>query len=159
MGICHDGHVGCDSYGAETWVSTMLKRRFPEVAKYIKPQHCLFGLHLLETLPEASVAIVERERSAVILSEMRPECLWMATAYPANFTMEQLEPLQGHRVTLFPRTDPCLETYLWWLNVADMAQRRYQLEITVSDILERCCSPEQKEQCVDVLEFIEKLEN
>ena len=40
-GVCHDGHVG------NSWISEILKRRYPEAAQYIRARHCLFGQHLL----------------------------------------------------------------------------------------------------------------
>ena len=55
----------------------------PEVADIcVSPQCC-------------TVAIVESERSAVVLSELFPECIWMAYSYPSNFTVDKLAPLQG----------------------------------------------------------------
>ena len=41
LGICRDGHI------ATSWVSTMLKLRYPTLAHYVHPRHCFFGLHLL----------------------------------------------------------------------------------------------------------------
>ena len=40
IGQTVDGHIGSG------WVSTMLKQRYPECSRYIRPEHCLFGLHL-----------------------------------------------------------------------------------------------------------------
>ena len=34
-----DGHIG------DSWVSTLLKRRYPAAAPHLKVEHCLFGLH------------------------------------------------------------------------------------------------------------------
>ena len=41
LGICRDGHI------ATSWVSAMLKSRYPDLAQYVCPHHCLFGLHLI----------------------------------------------------------------------------------------------------------------
>ena len=215
LGICRDGHIGSSSHAADTWVSTLLKHRIPELAPYIPPsEHCLFGLHLLlqcasrkETQagplmvpaylsvratggavkpphigggleevdvsfssflcakekdrmglegvsPLPPVSIVESERSAVILSEVFPDSLWLATAYAANLSERLLAPLQGHPVTLFPRTDDTMDTYLAWLEVADQAKRLYHLDITVDDTLEKHATPEQKARCIDLVDFI-----
>ena len=46
-------------------------------------QHCLFGMHLLaEAHPRVPVAVVEDVRCAVILSEVYPTFVWLATGYP-----------------------------------------------------------------------------
>lgn len=151
LGNCLDGHIGTNSHAADTWVSQMLKHRYPELASYIKVSHCLFGLHLIREV--GGVAIVEKERSAVILSELYPQSLWLATAYPANLSEHLLEPLQGHPVKMFPPTDETMETYLSWLEVADQARRKYHLNITVSSLLEDHTSPDQKRRNIDLLDY------
>lgn len=166
-GNCLDGHVGSDSHAADTWVSQMLKHRYPEIAQYIiVSSHCLFGLHLLdECHPEPvegslhlgrddrSVAIVESERSAVILSELYPQNLWLATVHPANLNEHVLKPLQGHPIIMFPPTDDTKSTFLFWYEVANRARKKYHLDITVSSLLEDHATPAQKEQNIDLLDY------
>ncbi len=152
-GTCRDGHIGSGSHAADTWVSTLLKHRIPELAQYFPPtEHCLFGLHLLREV--GGIGIVESERSAVILSELYPSLLWLATAHPANATVDRFEPLQGHPITLFPRTDDTMSTYLSWVDLADHAECLYHLDITVDDTLEKHATPEQKARCIDLVDFI-----
>lgn len=157
QGIVRDGHIGT------SWASTMLKNREPELLKHWHPQHCLFGQNLLmedvkRTLdfrPQTlDIALVERERSAVILSELFPEQLWLASCYLLNLTVENLEPLQGHHVTLFPPTDPTMTTYVAWLEVADQAHRQLGLDISVSSILEDHATPTQKEARIDLVDML-----
>lgn len=155
LDIVYDGHIGT------SWVSQMLKNRIPEVAPYIVTKHCLFGQHLL-TLCESSVpiSIVESERSAVMLSEIYPQSLWMAYAYPANFSERLLEPLQDHHVVLFPNADETMETYLAFLDIADRARRRYHLDVTVSTLLENRTTPSQKSRHIDLLTYwLESIKN
>lgn len=150
---CLDGHIGNGSYTADTWVSTLLINRFPKHFQFPPIRHCLFGLHLLQEKGE-KVAIVESERSAVILSELFPDFTWLASVYPMNLSPDNLEPLQGHEVTLFPRTDTTMTTYLSWQDTADLARRRCHLDITVDDTLEKHASDGQKERGFDLLDFI-----
>lgn len=168
-GIVRDGRIG------DTWVSMIFKRRYPECGQYIVAKHCLFGEHLISerraTLgtdpseqPEVAdicvspqcctVAIVESERSAVVLSELFPECIWMAYSYPSNFTVDKLAPLQGCVVSIYPHTDPTGCTYVSFLELADQARRLYDIDLSVVDILEEHASEEQKERCIDILDFI-----
>ena len=100
------------------------------------------------------VSIVESERSAVVLSEIFPENIWLATAYPANLRAEILEPLQGCETMLFPPTDPTGETFMAWLETADQARHSYGLNITVSSILEDKTTPEQKSRYIDLLDYM-----
>ena len=168
-GIVRDGRIG------DTWVSMIFKRRYPECGRYIVAKHCLFGEHLISerraTLgtdpsvqPEVAdifvspqcctVAIVESERSAVVLSELFPECIWMAYSYPSNFTVDKLAPLQGCVVSIYPHTDPTGCTYVSFLELADQARRLYDIDLSVVSLLEEHASEEQKERCIDILDFI-----
>ena len=100
-----------------------------------------------------TICVVESVRSCVVLSERFPKYLWMATGYLANLNERMFLPLKGHHVVCFPATDPTGDTYLLWLSVAKEA-RKYGIDITVSRLLEDQASPTQKEQCVDLLEFL-----
>jgi hypothetical protein len=117
-------------------------------------KQCFFGEHLLLERPDAPVAIVESERTAVLLSELYPECHWLATVYPVNFTIDQLEPLRGNSVTLFPRTDCTMTSYLAWQEMAEQARDTYHMDITCSDFLERHATAEQKERKIDLVELL-----
>ena len=150
LGICRDGHIG------DSWVSQMLKARCPEVAQYICPRHCLFGLHLISQADIKPLGIVGSERSAVILSEARPELLWLAYAYPLNLTVDLFEPLQGSTVTLFPSTDPHQDNYYASLEFADQVRRLYHLDFRVSSLLEDNATPAQKSAQIDLVDFIFK---
>lgn len=139
-----DGMVG------DTWASVLLKER-GVIDRQWCPQHCLFGQHLL-SLAE-TICVVESVRSCVILSERFTKYLWMATGYLANLNERLFLPLKGHHIVCFPATDPTGDTYLLWLSVAKEA-RKYGIDITVSRLLENQASPTQKEQCVDLVDFV-----
>ena len=168
-----DAHIGTSG-----WLSTLLKKREPLLQGW-QVEHCLFGQHLLmsdvrwkkedgrgsrnatlcpPTSPlspqPSNISVVERMKSAVVLSELYPESLWLATGYPMNLTPEVLKPLDGRRVVLFPPTDESQDTYFAWLEVADQARRLYHLDISVSSILKDHCSPAQKHRCIDLLDFL-----
>ena len=167
-----DAHIG-----STVWMSTLLKAREPLIASW-QVTHCLFGLHLLchteitETteilsVPKAlseiseisvchkkTVCVVESEKSAVILSELLPEYVWMAYATTAHLSPELFAPLQGHKVILFPRTDPTLSTYLFFKDLAALVRQRYGLDITVDSTLEKRASPSQKDRCIDLVDFL-----
>lgn len=172
MGIVRDGHL------ADTWVSLLLKKRYRETAQYIRPKHCLFGLHLVsqcasreETHPDPligrgflnvsplncsmPVSIVESEQTAVILSELCPESLWMSYCINSNLTVDLLEPLQGHTVTIYPRTDPTMSNYLFFRDYAKVVrQANPSIRLTIDDTLEKNASPAQKSRSIDLLDFI-----
>ena len=142
-----DAHIGT------TWISTILKAREPLIASW-RVTHCLFGLHLLPPSTK-TVAIVESEVSAVILSELFPESLWMAYATTAHLSPELFAPLQGHPVTIFPRTDPALSTYLFFEDLAALVRQHYDIDISVDTTLEDYATDDQKERCIDLVDFLQ----
>ena len=101
------------------------------------------------------IGIIESERSAVLLSELCPDLIWLAYSYNSNLTIEKFEPLQGHKITLYPRSDPNQEYYLSFLELADQVKRAYKsIDISVSSFLENNASDNQKIRNVDLLEFM-----
>ena len=168
-----DAHIGDDA-----WMSTLLKARQPLLQHWC-PTHCLFGLHQLNvgslrsksykidtksfsttlnsklyTLNSSPIAIVESEASAVVLSELFPEVLWMAYATVEHLDVVLFAPLQGRTVTFYPATDPSASTYLFFLDLAEAIRQRYDIHVTVAPILEDLATPEQKDRCIDLLDFL-----
>ena len=142
-----------DARIGDTWVSQLLKQREP-LLEYWPVKHCLFGEHLL--IHQNNVSIVESEASAVILSELFPESIWLAYVYTANLTPQLMQPLQGRNVTIYPRTDPTMSTYVFFLDYAEHVRKHYDINLRIDSTLENNATPEQKEQCIDILEFILK---
>ena len=62
----------------------------------------LFGSHLLRLYPTASVGVVESQKSAVILSIIYPNVLWLATAGMTNFNARLLAPIYDRNVVAYP---------------------------------------------------------
>ena len=103
---------------------------------------------------EPSIAILESEASAVVLSELFPECIWMAYATTLHLSPDLFAPLEGRTVTLYPRTDPTLSTYLFFEELVDVTRRQYDIDLTVDSTLEDHATNDQKERCIDILDFI-----
>lgn len=178
-----DAHIG------NGWISTLLKQREAFLSHW-RPNHCLFGLHLLSEWPakgcdvplrkhsarggttsqdvfernntalrpddlDRTISIVESEAAAVVLSELFPESIWMAYATTAHLAPELFAPLEGCTVTLYPRTDQTLSTYLFFEELADQTRRQYDLDITVDTTLEDHATDSQKERGIDILEFLQ----
>ena len=171
IGQVLDGHIG------SSWVSQMLQRRYPDLLTGIPTFHCLFGLHLVTmgtgtqcaAMPQArlhsgacpqfdqsasKICLIESERSAVILSEIYPEYIWLAWVYDANLTIDKLEPLTGHRVILYPRASEAKEDFTFCSELASQARSLFGLDITVNDILEHQASTDQKARRIDLVDFL-----
>lgn len=145
-----DAHIG------EGWISEMLKKREP-MLEYWPVAHCLFGLHLLSLTENKTICVVESEASAVVLSELFPESIWMAYATIGHLTPDLFAPLEGQTVILYPRTDSTLSTYLFFSDLVDQTLRLYDLDLSVDTTLEDYATAEQKEREIDLVDFL--LEN
>ena len=138
-----------------TWVSARLKV-WSGYNGELNVQRCLFGLHQLPLayLRHKPVAVVESEKTAVIMSQRRPEYLWMASGGLSMLQPHLLKPLREQKVILFPDTDPDGKTFQRWSEVAAEAQKEFIYPIYVSRLLEDHATPEQKQQKIDIVDFI-----
>ena len=164
-----------------TWVSSVLKT-FYQPPVDIMSEHCLFGLHLLRTfktpsnspclggehrgvapLPKqgkatgesgGAVAIVESEKTAVIMSERFPKYLWLATGGLNELTPIKLFPLRGRKIILFPDTDSDGTAFRLWYEQAKKAEKLLGQPVTVSALLERHATAQQKAAKIDLVEWL-----
>ena len=67
-----------------------------------QPPQCLFGEHLLPKYPNATVAIVESEKTALICTAAFQDCITLACGGCGNLTPTMCEALKGRHVVLFP---------------------------------------------------------
>lgn len=72
-------------------------------------KQCLFGLHQLKSSIAMvlqhncnTIAIVESEKTAIIMSLFIPEYLWMATGSKQNLKLQLLEPIKKENIVVYP---------------------------------------------------------
>jgi len=150
-----------DKSHTPTWVHSLMKSQLP--ANY-ELQHCLFGLHLLTSdlsHQPSAVCIVESEKTAVIMSEIIPEFLWLSCGGLQMFKPELLAPLVNHKVVVFPDTDETGEAYKQWLTVLQQATKLYPFKhpLRISRLLEDHATVSQKQRKIDILDFLFENEN
>lgn len=83
------------------------KGKMPEGAEM---QRCLFGAHLLKRRPEAVAYVVESEKTAVVMSMLKPEYVWLATGGCSNLNTYVVRPLFGRRTVIVPDSG-CLDKW------------------------------------------------
>ena len=156
-----DGHR--DHLRKPYWVSHALKRLYlkdqKQLAAEIPSQHCLFGTHLLmddKGCRMADVAVVEAEKTAVIMSAHRPDFLWLAAGGLYELTAVKLFPLRGRRIILFPDTDTDGSAFSTWYRVTLEAQRLLGQTIHLSPLLEQKATADQKRRKIDLVDFLEE---
>lgn len=150
-----------DKHHAPTWVHTLMKSQLPQNYEL---QHCLFGLHLMmedvrwKKEDGRNIAIVESEKTAVIMSEIVPDFLWMSCGGLQMFKSELLAPLVNHKIVIFPDTDETGEAYRQWRDVATEAQRLYTFRypLRISRLLEDHATPDQKSRKIDLVDYLFK---
>jgi hypothetical protein len=100
--------------------------------------------------------VVESEKSAVILSELFPDYLWLSCGGLQMFKPELLTPLVTHKVLVFPDTDETGATFKAWKEVVQQASKLYPFQhpIRISPILEIHASPEQKQRKIDLVDCL-----
>ena len=90
--------------------------------------------------------MVKSEKTAVICSLLLPEYIWLATGGKSQFN-DRLMVLKGRKVTAFPDIDG----YDEWRK---KAKNYPMLDITISDILERNATPDQRKRQVDIADLL-----
>lgn len=173
-----DCHRLKDKEHHPTWVSTLLRQRDPFPDAPHETSHCFFGLHLLNKATDytdynrepdlcqsknlchsvQSVAVVEAEKTAVIMSEHYPQYIWLAAGGLGEVQVDKFRPLRGHKVIMFPDTDPDGIAFNRWSEAAAAVIQQPFWEnsppIRVSPLLEIHASPCQKAAKIDLVDFL-----
>jgi hypothetical protein len=82
--------------GLINWIHSTLK-----LEKFILKQ-CLFGLHLINESNQKTIAVVESEKTAVIMSIFKPQYIWLATGSKSGFKYDFLKPIKNYNIVGFP---------------------------------------------------------
>lgn len=147
MKYLSNGHRDKSDTFPVTWAHK--HRRLKDQFKGEELKQCLFGEHLLTKHPEKPVALVESEKTAVIMSRIYPETLWLATGGSQGIKSdERLAPLHGRKVLLIPDNGQ----YWNWKRTAD------KYGWMISDALEKDV-PFDGADVLDIIEQFKKLEN
>ena len=93
---------------------------------------CLFGLHRVNEDYQKTIAIVESEKTAIIMSIVLPHYIWLATGSKENFKIEMLKPIKKRNIVSFPDKG----AYNYWLDKATELNA-IGFKISVSDIIEQ----------------------
>lgn len=95
-------------------------------------KQCLFGLHRINEDYQKTIAIVESEKTAIIMSILLPHYIWLATGSKVNFKFEILKPIKKRNIVSFPDKGE----YNNWLDKA-AELNAIGFKIGVSDLIEQ----------------------
>ena len=115
-------------------------------------QQCLFGEHQLsyESL-DKTVAIVESEKTAILMTALFPEYIWLATGGLNNLIAEKCKPLIKRKIILFPDLNAFDK---WKEKEVELLAMGFQ--VTTSDLLERYATPNDKNEGYDLADYFIK---
>ena len=171
LGQVHDGKLmwyGPDCHRLKnrnaSWIMFLLKKHYGIPQTAFQPTHVFFGTHLLSVSSVQSVfkhrpvvCIVEAEKSAVILSELYPQYIWLAAGGMNEVQVNKFLPLRHYRVILCPDTDPEGRAYKVWYHAAQDVMRSFfwpkHNPIRVSPFLELNATEEQKQRKIDLVDY------
>lgn len=124
-----------------SWVHTVLK------LQNFNLKQCFFGEHLLHE-KHKPVAIVESEKTAIIASIYLPNFIWLAVGSLTNLNKEKCNILKGRSVILFPDLNGFEK---WSVKAKEFS---HIANFIVSDLLERKANNEEKEQGLDLADYL-----
>lgn len=136
-----------------TWMHQYLIKK-KEIASFHLSQ-CLFGLHLIGENNDSVIALVESEKTACIMSGIFPEFIWMACGAKGEFKMKKIEPIKHRKILAYPDCEiqnNGTTTFHEWNNKAKEFNQK-GFDITVSDLLEKESTVEEKKMGIDIADF------
>lgn len=130
------------------------------VAKWkdFRLDQCFFGLHQINTHEAKSICIVESEKTAVLMTALIPNVIWLASG-GMNLSIENFRPLKQFKLILFP--DVGVEDrngktpYQKWQDKASLLES-LGYTISVSSVLENKATIQQREKGYDLADYLMK---
>lgn len=142
-----DGHRIKEPFNHIHWAHSLLLKK--GLVDYFFLKQCLFGEHLLTENGKKTIAIVESEKTAILMSHYYPKYEWLASGSLSNVNKQLFEPLRSCTIRLYPDLG-ALEKWkekAFWLT-------KQGFKIKVSELLEEEASQEEKEQGLDLADFM-----
>lgn len=85
-----------EPYVHQNWLHKVLK------LENYNLEQCLFGLHLVSDNYDKNIAIVESEKTAIIMSIMADDFIWLSTGGKNMLKKKLLEPIKNRTIILYP---------------------------------------------------------
>jgi hypothetical protein len=134
------------------WVHYQLQRA-KIIAEDFNLKQCFFGEHLLTKYPDATVAIFESEKTAVVASILFPNLVCLASGGLQGLNPEKCKVLKNRNVIFFPD----LKCYsLWEEKVKSISKSIFFANYSINNVLEKNATEEEKEQGLDLCDYIVK---
>jgi hypothetical protein len=110
---------------------------------------CLFGLHQLSFEPDDKfIAIVESEKTAIIMTGLFPQYIWMATGSLSSINPVLFSPIKKRNIILYPD----LNGFSKWEEKANILIN-CGFKITISDLLKEKATTSQRSKGFDIADY------
>ena len=116
-------------------------------------KQCYFGLHQLISISGKPIAIVESEKTAVIATAYLPKFTWLACGSLTNLNAVKFAALSGKKIVLYPDLNGFEK---WQQKAAELMGAYPGTKIIVSDLLEKHCTPDERENGFDLADYLTK---
>lgn len=162
--------------GKPDFIHSILDKQY-EISGLKKPQwlirylmndkkvSCLFGEHLLSKYETNPIALVEAPKSAIYgtlyfgFPDNPDNMLWLAVYSLRSLTHEKCKSLKGRDVYLFPDLSKGGTAFkLWKKRAKELEQSIPGLRITISPLLEDSADEKEREQGLDIADYLIKLD-
>lgn len=124
---------------------------------------CLYGEHLLSLYPNNPIALVEAPKTAIYgclefgLPTKNEDYLWLAVFNKSSINYSKCKVLSGRKVMLFPDLSKTGSTFRLWSDKArELNNLMPSSKFEVSDLLEQIATDEERENGLDLADFIIK---
>ncbi len=131
------------------WVSRLQGKKDFEL------RQCFFGEHLLATFPDRKVCILESEKSALIAAAYNPDYIWLACGGATGLTNDKIKVLENRYIILWPDLG---KFELWSEKAHNMRKKLKNIVIITSDMLEHIATEDEREQGLDLADFLIRYE-
>lgn len=132
------------------WVHSLLVRN--KQLENFKLSQCLFGLHQINgTLKDKVIAIVESEKTAILMAAIMPQFIWLACGSASNLKPELFHELIDRQLILFPDLG-CYEK--WTEKTCKL--RAINPNIHLSDLLKNKATEQDRAKGLDLADFLIK---
>ncbi|MGQ7868667.1 DUF6371 domain-containing protein [Sunxiuqinia sp. sy24] len=116
-----------------------------------RPEYCFFGEHLLSTYPDKPIAIVESEKTALVMTAVVSDYLWIASGGLSNLNSHRMKAYKDRKIVFYPD----LGAYERWKQKAsDLNKIGFKVE--VSSLLEEKATPFDKSKGFDISDYFIK---
>ena len=116
---------------------------------------CLFGEHLVRKYPKKVIALVESEKTAIIMSAYYPEYNWMATGGLKSLNAQKIYPIKSFEIMAFPDFG-CGEE---WTEKADKINKEIGSKIFVSKSFEEIAKKMNLDKGLDIADMFLNLDS